>query len=180
VVRAAQAPPSARPPPASLLPDPPSASTDAAADADALRLCGNSAFAAGDWDGAAASYAASLARHPTAPAAANLSAAALRAGDPATALASADTALALRPHWAKAHARRGAALAALGDDVGAFLAWDVAVRCDPGGRGWAAGRRAALAAAAAVRGWRLPGVGKEGEEDAGMPLAVVEGEGASE
>jgi tetratricopeptide (TPR) repeat protein len=160
---------------AGLAPPPPP-HDDATTTADTLRLKGNEAFASGDWEAAAALYASSLALSPTAPAAANHSAACLRCGDPTAALASADTALALRPDWAKAHARRAAALAACGDDVGAFLAWDVAVRCEPGEPGWATGRQAALGAAGAVRGWRVPGVGQSEEAGRLVPVVVV-GEG---
>ena len=141
-------------------PDTPSTSTSTPADADALRLQGNAAFRAKDWSKAADLYAASMAAHPAPEAATNRAAALLRLGNPAAALASADAALRLRPSSFKAHLRRSQALAALGAEEQAFLVLDEAMaRWGEGGEdedGWAQQRAAALATAAAARGWKLP------------------------
>jgi len=148
---------------------PASATHSSLATADALRLQGNAVFKAGRWKEAASLYTRSLEATPTAAAAANASGALLRTGSaPWAALAAADAALRLRPGWAKAHARKAAALTSLGDAAAAFLEWDRAVCADMeeragegGGDGggcteWVVARQAALEAAAAVRGWAVP------------------------
>lgn len=154
-------------------PPPPPGTADASSDsstgadpvsaAECLRLQGNAAFKARDWRAAESLYAASLGAHPTPEAAANAAAAALRLGDHAAALASADRALRLRPGMLKAHVRRAQALAGLGAEDEGFFELDEAARWWCGSEGgvgealeWGAARGAALAAAAAARGWRLP------------------------
>lgn len=88
-------------------------------DAEALRLQGNDAFTRGDYPEAARLYSASLASRPSAAALSNRSAAHLRLGLRAQALADADACAALDPSFARARLRVAQALQGLHDAAAA-------------------------------------------------------------
>lgn len=75
---------------------------------------GNAHFRAGEYEHACAAYTAALKEEPDAALYSNRSAARLKLGQAAAALADAQEAVRLRPSWDKAHFRQGCALEELG------------------------------------------------------------------
>jgi len=128
---------------------------------------GDAAFARKDWAAAEAHYGAALLAYGSrtcgdnddarAVLLSNRSAARCALGKAAEALSDAEECLRLRPGWAKAHSRRGAALLLGGDCHKAAAAYVEVLRLDPGGTGAPAARAGADACSRALRGCEAKG-----------------------
>jgi tetratricopeptide (TPR) repeat protein len=115
--------------------------------AEAHRAAGNASFRAGRHAEAVASYGAALALAPSAALFSNRSASHAALCDWACALADADAAVAMQPSWAKAHARRAAALHGLCRFADAAAAASAAAAAAPPGSDDATATAASAAAA---------------------------------
>jgi tetratricopeptide (TPR) repeat protein len=96
------------------------------------REAGTDEYALGDWDAAVSHCTPALAARPEAATLSNRAATYLAKDWHAQALAGAEGALALRPGWARAYARRGAALAGLGRAAESAAAYREAACLKPG------------------------------------------------
>ncbi|KAL6781451.1 hypothetical protein ACKKBG_A11200 [Auxenochlorella protothecoides x Auxenochlorella symbiontica] len=136
----------------------------AAPDPSLLKAQADALCREGQYARAAAAYRAHLALLPPdpAPALANLSLCALRAGDAPAAVRAAELALARRPRWAKGHVRAASAHAAVGDHAAAAAAYARALELDPGLAADLAPARAELAKAATQAARRALCCGHEG------------------
>mmetsp|Transcript_99049 Transcript_99049/g.137584 ORF Transcript_99049/g.137584 Transcript_99049/m.137584 type:complete len:135 (+) Transcript_99049:38-442(+) len=101
------------------------------ADADALKVQGNAAMAAGKPQEAVEHYTAALAAQPSHALHSNRSAAYAALGDFEKALEDGEQAVALKPDWGKGYARKAFALEKLGRHAEALQAYEEGLRVEP-------------------------------------------------